>query len=315
MKIYLLIIIAIAMQLTVRAQQDPMFSQNMYNHMTVNPGFAGMRGNWVISGIYRNQWQKMDDAPETYALNIDVPFRVKQTNNGVAVGLMSENLGMLKHMQVMLNYAYKAELHWGMLNVGAKIGLINTSINGTYYIPDMDGSTTPGNDPALGGTEANVSKSKFDAGIGVFLTGKNFYAGVSLSHLTKPKVKIGEYGEFFWKQYMTVTGGYSFKLSPVVNVQPSFFFRTDFVTNQYILNANFIFKERYWGGLSYSRENVVSFLAGFELKEGVHVGYSYDWNVSNTGQYLGGSHEITLSYRFGLSLGKSEKIYKSIRFL
>ena len=49
-----------AISFITNAQQESQFSQNMYNHMTVNPAFAGMRGNWAISGIYRNSWQKRE---------------------------------------------------------------------------------------------------------------------------------------------------------------------------------------------------------------------------------------------------------------
>ncbi|MEG2277768.1 MAG: type IX secretion system membrane protein PorP/SprF, partial [Odoribacter sp.] len=72
----ILTIALIAISPIVKAQQDPQFSQNMYNHITVNPAFAGEQNRWMISGIYRNQWQSMDGAPETYAFNVDGPLRI-----------------------------------------------------------------------------------------------------------------------------------------------------------------------------------------------------------------------------------------------
>ena len=71
MRVCVLCVAFLMIGLIVNAQQDPQFSQNMFNHMTINPAFAGLQNRWVISGIYRNQWLAMDGAPETYALNVD----------------------------------------------------------------------------------------------------------------------------------------------------------------------------------------------------------------------------------------------------
>ncbi len=71
----------------------------------------------------------------------------------------------------------------------------------------------------------------------------------------------------------------------------------------------------YWGGVAYRYEEAVIFTGGLELKNGIMVGYSYDWNRGDVGRYIGGSHEVTFSYSFGLKAGKRQKIYKSVRFL
>jgi type IX secretion system PorP/SprF family membrane protein len=296
-----------------KAQQDPMFSQNMFNHVTVNPAFAGMKGILSVSAVYRTQWQNMTDAPEIYAVNVDAPFSIKNTNNGIGINLLNEKIGLQNNSQLMLNYAFKGDLGWGMLNVGTKLGILQLKFDNDFYIPEMDGNTDPGSDPALNTSE--LSKIKFDVGIGVFLTGNNFYAGASLTHLTKPSMTVGTSGEFFWKQSLNLTSGYNIPLSPVIKMQPSFFLQSDFVSNQYILNANFTYKETYWAGLSYRYESTVTFIGGLELKNGLQLGYSYDMNWDKIASDLGGSHEITLSYTFGLSLGKKDKVYKSIRFL
>lgn len=311
----IIIIALLAVTLSVKAQQDPQFSQNRLNHMTVNPAFAGEEGRWMVSGIYRNQWQKMDGAPETYAFNIDAPLKIRSVNGGIGLNMMSDKLGMQTNLFLMLNYSYKHRLDFGVLSIGVKGGVVNAKIEGEYYIPGGDRFTPPEDDEALGGASANVSKIMFDAGLGAFLSGKKYYAGVSVSHLTKPRLTIGQIGEFFFARHMYITGGYTFELSPVFDLQPSVFIQTDFVSSQYNVNASAIYKKKYWGGISYRYDESVIFMGGLELKGDLMVGYSYDWNVSNVGRYTGGSHEVTLSYSFGLKVGKREKIYKSVRFL
>lgn len=309
----ILIIAFLVISFVLRAQQDPQFSQNMFNHMTVNPAFAGERGNWAVSGIYRNQWQNMPGAPETYAVNVDAPLRIRRADGGVGLGLRSDKLGMLTHMHLMLNYSYKVKLNCGILSAGAKLGVINSKIGGSYYIPDDDGNTPPEQDPALNREE--LSKILFDAGLGVFLSGDKFYAGLAVTHLTRPTVKIGETGEFFWNRHLNLSGGYTIEISPRIDVQPSLFFKTDFISTQFSANANIVYKKTFWGGVGYRYEEALVFMGGMELKAGLTLGYSYDWNIGNMGKYLGGTHEATLSYCFGMKVGKKQKIYKSVRFL
>ncbi|GHV65881.1 membrane protein [Bacteroidia bacterium] len=296
-----------AINLTARAQQEPLFSQNMNNKMTVNPGFAGMRGNWTFSGVYRNQWSRMDGSPQTIAVNLDMPLKIMGVENGLALNMVSDKFGLQKNTQAMFNYAYKAKLEWGVLGVGAKIGFVNAGIEGEYITPD--GGAT---DPAL---SAKVSDIVFDAGMGAFLAAENFYAGISLAHLNNPRMDVGQLGEYSLNRHTYLTGGYTFIVSPSLNIQPSAFFGTDFVSIQYSVNANAVIKDLFWAGLSFRGGRALSFMGGIEWKEGLTLGYSYDWNVSSVGQYVGGTHEVTFSYTFNMNLSKSEKTYKSIRFL
>lgn len=313
MKTGILIIVFLAINLVVKAQQDPQFSQNMFNHMTVNPAFAGQHNRWVISGIYRNQWQSMPDAPETYALNVDGPLRIKGVDGGVGLNMLSDKLGLQSTLQLMLNYSYKRALRCGVLSMGLKMGIVNEKIGSDYYNPSDENHTDVKDDPAI--NQEDLSRIKFDMGLGMFLTGNRFYAGMAVSHLTKPRFTIGQTGEFFLAPHLYFTGGYTFHLTPSWDIQPSAYVMTDLVSAQYSVNANAVYKKMFWGGISYRYEEAVIFMGGLELKNGIMVGYSYDWNVSDIGRYIGGSHEVTVSYSFGKMGGKRQKIYKSVRFL
>ena len=313
MKTGILIVSFLAINLIVKAQQDPQFSQNMFNHMTVNPAFAGQQGRWVVSGIYRNQWQSMPDAPETYALNVDGPLKIKGIDGGCGLNIMSDKLGMQTRLHLMLDYSYKRTLSLGILSVGLKFGIVNEKLGSEYDIPNDENHTQPGDAPAI--NQEDLSRIKFDAGAGVFLSGKRYYAGVAVSHLTRPKFTVGQTGEFFLAPHMYFTGGYTIHMTPVWDIQPSAYVMTDFASAQYSIHTNVVFKEMYWGGVAYRYEEAVIFTGGLELKNGIMVGYSYDWNRGDVGRYIGGSHEVTFSYSFGLKAGKRQKIYKSVRFL
>ncbi len=312
-RIGVLMVVFIVSSLMVRAQQVPQFSQNMYNHMTVNPAFAGEQNKGMVSGIYRNQWQSMPDAPVTYALNIDGVLRIKEMNGGWGINIMNDKLGLQTMLHLMLNYSYKYKLGFGVLSAGVKIGIVNTKIEAAYSIPNSDGHTQPGDDPAI--NQEDLSKIKFDMGLGMFLTGNKYYAGMAVTHLTKSKFTIGQKGEFFLAPHMHFSGGYTLNLTSAIDIQPSAYIITDFISSQYTVNTNVVLNGMYWGGVSYRYEEAVVFMGGMELKNGMMMGYSYDWNVGGIGQYIGGSHEVTLSYSFGLDFKKREKKYKSVRFL
>ena len=312
MKTGILIIIFLAINLIVKAQQDPQFSQNMFNHMTVNPAFAGLQNKWVISGIYRNQWQSMPDAPETYALNVDAPLRIVGWDGGFGLNVLKDKLGLQSALQIMLNYSFKQTFRWGVWSVGIKVGMVNEKIGADWYIPESGEHKPAVDDPAL--NQEDVSKILFDMGAGTFLNGENFYTGLAVSHLTKPRFTVGQSGEFFLTPHLYWTGGYAIRLTPVWDIQPSAFLVTDFVSVQYTLNANAVYKKRLWGGVSYRWEDAVVFMGGVMFRN-LAMGYSYDWSVSEVGKYTGGSHEVTLSYCFGQQGEKRRKIYKSVRFL
>jgi hypothetical protein len=55
------------------AQQDPQFTQYMYNRFGLNPGAAGYAGAWQIAGLGRLQWLGIDGHPSTFALNVHTP--------------------------------------------------------------------------------------------------------------------------------------------------------------------------------------------------------------------------------------------------
>ena len=64
-----------------------------------------------------------------------------------------------------------------------------------------------------------------------------------------------------------------------------------------------------------SIQDAVSFLLGIKVLNGLSIGYAYDLPASKIITASHGSHELFLSYEFGLSFGKKDKKYKSVRIL
>ncbi len=296
----------------MNAQYDPQFSQNMFNMLTVNPGYAGSSESINLLALNRNQWSG-DYGIKTTVFSGDMPLNFLGLDSGIGLNIVNDEIGFLTNLSMLLNYSVKFELERGTLGLGLSLGLINQSIDGTnFYFPE---DVYVQDDPSISMSEE--SGSVLDAGVGVFYKEKKFYAGVSLSHINKPKNKYVEGNYFTISRTFFLTCGYNHKLedSPY-EIMPSLFYKTDGASFQVDINTLVRYKSRFWGGLSYRLQDAIVLMAGIELKNGVRFGYSYDITTSAIATAgNGGSHELMVGYNFDMNFEKRTKRYKSVRYL
>ena len=155
----------------------------------------------------------------------------------------------------------------------------------------------------------------FDIGFGLYLNATNYYFGASVTHLNQALIEFSDLASTYLPRHYYLMGGYNIKLpDPLFELRPSFLFKTDAASWQIDLNANVVYNERFWGGLSYRLQDAVSLLMGAEMINGLKVGYSFDLTTSALGRYGYGSHEFFVSYSIDLEKNRTRK-YKSIRYL
>jgi type IX secretion system PorP/SprF family membrane protein len=300
---------------TVYAQQEPQFSQNMFNNMGINPGYAGLRGAICATGLARQQWVGFKDAeenrlnPETYLLNVDAPLPFLK--GGLALGFMQDKLGYENSVGVKISYAYHIKMYGGKLGIGAQAGFLDKRIDFSQFSPIIEG------DPALtGGAEESYMFADFALG-GFFLSDNNSWAGISFSQLRQASGQIGESNHML-KRHAYFTGGYNLTLAgnPAYALTPSLLVKTDLASVQVDINAMITYNNRFWGGVSYRLQDAVVFLFGLNIEQ-ISVGYSYDFTTSPLGRRgrSFGSHEIMLQYCFDLDLDKIREIQRNVRFL
>ena len=104
MKKLLLLLAIIAAGTSVNAQQEPQFTQFMYNKLPINPAYAGSRGVPSISAIYRSQWMGFDGAPQSALVSFSGPFLSKRV--GVGVTLRHHKIGLQRDFAGSLAYSY-----------------------------------------------------------------------------------------------------------------------------------------------------------------------------------------------------------------
>ena len=314
MRILLSLIIVYYSVLPVLSQQDPQFSQNMFNKVMINPGSAGSADMICVTAVNRQQWVGFEGAPVTSAFSISSPFRLFGKNHGVGLFVLNDQIGFETNLGINLAYAYRTFVGQGTLGIGVYGGIINSSLNATWSVPSTDFHTPPDADPSIpAGSESALS---FDLGIGVYYSTENLYVGVSSTHINEPIIDYTATANPFFSRFYYVMAGYKLELkNPAFEFQPGVFIQSDGVMTQMDLSGIMLYKDKFWGGMSYRMGSAVIGLVGFEIFSGIKVGYSYDFSTSAIRNYSKGSHEVVVNYCFSLSVDRTPKRYRSIRIL
>lgn len=311
-KIFCFLFLYIIANLAAIAQQDPQFSFNRLTQLTVNPGFAGNDG--LINGIILNryQWDGVKGSPKTLVFSAGAATSIFGLKSGVGFNVINDELGFSKNISVSVDYAYRTKIKFGDLGIGTSIGFYNMSVNGDWYIPESDVHGTI-NEPGI--PSGDVSQLAFDLGLGLYLRSNKYYIGASVTHLNQASIVLGDQARSYLARHYYVTGGYNIVLANALfELQPSVLFKTDMVAYQADFTVDLVYKKRFSTGINYRINDAVSVLLGFEMNNGLKIGYAYDLMTSALAGFGGGSHELYLSYSLDLGKNRNKK-YKSVRFL
>jgi type IX secretion system PorP/SprF family membrane protein len=314
----------------LQAQQEPQFTQNMFNKVFTNPGFAGIGEGICVTGLGRQQWASFKDsegnrvAPETFLISIDAPVRVLR--GGLSALVMQDKIGFTKTITLRLGYNYIREMGYGKLGVGAHVGFNNRSIDFGKFI-----AVDP-NDQLLQQLTGEESEILIDASLGVVYEVPDLYfIGFSVNQVLQTRgqelanwttnVDSTTSGSFLYRMTLDRTfylqGGYEyvFRNSPDFALLPYAMVKLDQAAVQLDVAALLEYKNMFWGGLNYRIQDAVSVIVGLQYKN-FKIGYSYDITTSKLG--LGrtaGSHEVMLKYCFKIEAEKGRKSYRNTRFL
>lgn len=302
----------ITMVISSLGQSDPHFSLFEFNKLGYNPGFAGANQAICVSSIHRQQWVGFGEGrPQTTILNFDMPLDA--ISSGVGLNIIQESIGFYNDLYIYGNYAYMFELGYGSLGIGAKIGVINKSVDGDWDSPESLRGGQVFTDPAIPHMESKVA---FDAGLGMFYRYDNLYAGLSVTHLLEPKFKFDIEKVPFLKRHFYLVGGYNYQLpSPTFELQPSIMLQTDAASVEVNLGAKLVYNKKFWGGLSYRYNDAIVPMVGVHLLNGLSFAYSYDLVLGDMSSYTSGSHELMIRYCFNASFNRTPGRYRSVRRL
>ncbi|MEO0528186.1 MAG: type IX secretion system membrane protein PorP/SprF [Bacteroidota bacterium] len=272
------------------SQQDPQFTQYMYNTMTVNPGYTGSRGHLAILSLYRDQWVGIDGAPRTITFGLDSP--VGRTD-GLGISIIQDELGPSEETYIDANYAHNIILNRNgdRLSFGIKAG--------TRFF-SLDWSKGLFRDPEAIFNENVNSRLLPTVGAGVFYYSNKAYLGLSTPNFFNNEHydEIQE-SEALERMHFFLIGGYVFDVNPFLKFKPSFFAKKVLGAPLSVdVSANFLFNESLNLGVNYRWDDSVSAILGFQISTRFNIGYAYDYSITDLNNYNSGSHEIFLRYQW-----------------
>ncbi len=287
--IFSLLLLSIGMQ----GQQDPQYTQYMYNMNVLNPAYAGSKGTLSIGALGRVQWVNIDGAPKTFTLSANAPVGNRV---GLGLSIISDEIGPVKEQNLYVDFSYTINTsETGRLAFGLKGGLTLHNLDQLALTP-IDPS-----EPALFDLE-NRTLPNFGAGL--FYYTNKFYAGLSLPNILE--VRHFEKGngvfEASEKTHYFLTSGYVFDLNENTKLKPSIMAKAaPGAPLSLDISANLLFQERIELGLSYRLDDSISGLVNFGVTKDFRIGYAYDFTTSNLGNFNSGSHEVFLLWDLDLS--------------
>jgi type IX secretion system PorP/SprF family membrane protein len=269
-------------------QQDAQFTQYMYNTININPAYAGSRGAMSIFALHRTQWVGLDGAPTTNTASINTP--ISSSNLGLGVSFVNDKIGPTNENTISADLSYTIptsedfKLSFGMK---ATANLFNLNVN--KLNPADQG------DPQFQNLR-NVFTPNIGAGI--YYHSDKAYLGLSVPNFIQTnRYDDNEVAIFKEKINYYLIGGYVFDLSNDIKFKPAFL--TKLVEGsplQVDVSANFMFVEKVTLGIAYRWSAAMSAMVGFQVSDGLYVGYGYDLETTNLENYNSGSHEVFLRY-------------------
>lgn len=293
---WVLLICILAISITSKAQQEPMYSQYMFNMLNINPAYAGSRGLATSTVLYRNQWVGIQGAPQTGSFSFDAPIKEKKI--GLGVQLYDDRLGIERSTGLKASYAFRIQLREsGTLSLGIQAGVLN------YRANYSEVRTFQANDPAF---SQNINGFLPSAAAGIYYNSDKFYIGVSTPALLKTKISSDNTVDITSVTqrdlHLYFTTGFVLPLSETLVMKPSLLVKAvSGAPVQFDLNTNIWIQNTIAFGFSYRTGDSYVGMVELQLSKQLRLGYAYDKTFSNLGYLNTGTHELMLRMEFGLT--------------
>jgi type IX secretion system PorP/SprF family membrane protein len=287
------------------AQQDPHYTQYMYNMNVINPAYAGSKENLSLGLLYRKQWVDIEDSPATFSLSGSMPVG---KNVGIGLSVISDKIGPVEETNAYADISYT-------LNLGGEHRLaFGMKAGATFHKVGLFSEIGNGNVPDAGDDAfaEDTSNTFLNIGAGFFYYTQKYYVAFSVPNMLK-SVHLDYNGRKFGSEasHYFLTGGYVFDLSANTKLKPFAMVKTAFnapVSVDASLNA--LFYEKLEFGVTYRLDDSVGGMIGYQISPNLKLGYAYDHIVSDLNVTTPSSHEFILLF----DLNFPKKVSRSPRY-
>ncbi|PZR23293.1 MAG: hypothetical protein DI539_03305 [Flavobacterium psychrophilum] len=270
------------------AQQDPQYTQYMYNPININPGYAGSRGTTSIFLLHRAQWVGLDGAPVTNSASVNAPVG---RNVGLGVSFVNDKIGPTDTNLLSADFSYTIKV-----NDDYKVGL---GIKGSLQLFNVDFTKLNIYDPSDPRFQTNINNQLTpNVGAGAFLYSDATYLGLSVPNILETQhYEHNEVSVAKERFHVYAMGGHVFDLAYNWKFKPAALAKVvEGAPLQLDITANVLYNDKFTLGVAYRWDAAVSALAGFQVSDKLFIGYTYDTETTALADYNSGSHEIFLRF-------------------
>jgi type IX secretion system PorP/SprF family membrane protein len=293
LKMVLLLSVLVSFKET-KAQQLQQYTQYMLNDFVLNPAIAGKgKDYWDCRTNSRYQWQGITDAPRTFIMSLQGPF--KNRKMGIGGTLFTDIVGPTRRVGFNASYAYHLKLNSTyQLNLGLSAGILQYSVDGQKLL-------LHDNDDLILVSQYRSSVMP-DFGAGVYLHSDRLFVSLSVPQFYQAEVKLEGLTHSAMsklKPHVYTLAGYLFDVGGDFQVEPSVLIKyVKPVPVKVDIGVRGIYQKKIWLGLTYRTNDAVSAMLGYMHNNSLMIGYSYDYTTTNLRKYSTGTHEIMLGLRF-----------------
>jgi len=275
---------------SAHAQQDPQYTNYMYNTININPAYAGSRGALSIFGLHRSQWVGLEGAPTTNTFSVNTP--IADSKVGLGVSFVNDALGVMDENTLSVDFSYTLDLN----NRGSKLSFGLKGSANLLNVAYSDLNKYNPNDPQI----LNDVSNEFtpNIGAGIYWHTEKSYVGFSVpSFLENTRYDNNIQSTMQQKMHYYLMGGHVFEINPTLKFKPAFLLKAvEGAPLQADITGNFLINDKFTIGGAYRWDAAWSALVGFQVTDGMFIGYSYDSDIKALRNYNNGSHEIFVRF-------------------
>lgn len=275
MRTKLFTFIALAFSTVVFGQQEPVYSQYMFNPTVMNPAYCGIYDMVSATAVYRAQYLGLGAGrPQTMTFNAHSSLPLDKMGGGVT--FVRDVIGINVVNKFELLYSYRLDIGDNRLSMGMSTGFGN-------YISDPSRGLTAKSedDPYFISQRASAFKPSF--GFGAMYLAEDFFVGVSAPSMFNQSISEGDDAVKINKRHMYATGGYVLRLANEMVFKPSLLVRyVDGSPISFDLNASVLMYQNLWAGLSFRKLNTVVLMGQLQVTDAMKLGASFDFSSNST---------------------------------
>jgi len=278
------------------SQQDAQFTQYMYNTININPAYAGSRGFMSLFALHRTQWIGLDGAPVTNSFSINTP--ISNSKIGVGISFLNDRIGPTNENKISADVSYSIRTSESFrLSFGLKVTANVFNLDVSRLNPVSQ------NDPQFQNLNNSFTPN---FGAGLYLHSEKTYIGISVPNfIESDKYDSNSVAMFKEKMNYYLIAGHVIDIGENLKFKPTLLTKiVEGAPLQVDVSGNFLINNKFVLGGAYRWSAAFSAMAGFQISEGIFVGYGYDKETTNLANYNSGSHEIFLRFELSKTYNK-----------